>query len=102
MTIKTLTLDYSYQRLVQMMLATILLLAGLYVYFVIAIVWDAADRETILSQSSELASAVSTLETQYVNLSGKVTLGSARILGFVETDNQSGFALARPNLPLSN
>jgi hypothetical protein len=84
------------------MIAFVILLVGLYVYFVTAIVWDAANREEILSQASELSSNVSTLETQYVNLSGKVTLDSARILGFVETGNQSGFALARPNLVINN
>ncbi len=102
MTINTLSIDYSYQRLVQTMFAGIILLIGLYVYFVTAIVWDAANREKVLSQANELTSDVSTLETQYVNLSGKITLNSARVLGFVETGNQSGFALARPNLTLNN
>lgn len=102
MTIKTLNLDYSYQRYVQVMIVAVILLIGLYTYFVTAIVWDAASREKVLSQAGQLSSDVSTLEAQYVNLSGKVTLDSARELGFVETDNQSGFALAHSNPTLNN
>lgn len=96
MTIKILNLDYSYQRIVRLMIAVLVLLVGLYTYFVAAIVWDAANREKVLSQAGELSSAVSTLEAQYVNLSGKVTLDSAYGLGFREISNRSGFALALP------
>lgn len=102
MTIKTLDIDYSYKRLVQTMVAAVILLVGLYIYCVLVIVCDAAEREKDLSQTDELLSTVSTLETEYVNLSGKVTLDLAYSLGFMETGNRSGFALARPNSVIGN
>lgn len=102
MTIKTLNIDYSYARLVQATLAAFLLLAGLYVYLVSTIVWDAANREKARAQASELSSKVATLESDYVNLSGEVTLELASHLGFVETSNQGAFALARPKSAFNN
>lgn len=105
MTIKalqTLDSDYSYKRLVQAMIAFLILLVGLYVYCVSVIVCDAAEREKTLSRTEELASEVSTLESEYVNLSGKVTLDLALSMGFTETSNESGFALASTHETLGN
>lgn len=93
-TLQTLDSDQSYKRLVQAMFAGLLLLVGLYIYGVMAIVIDAAAREKTLAATEELASQVSTLESQYVTLSGKVTLDLALAQGFMSTGNQSGFALA--------
>lgn len=97
MTIKalqSLDSDYSYKRLVQAMIAVLILLVGIYIYCVSVIVCDAAEREKTLSKTEELSSQVSTLESEYVNLSGKVTLDLALAKGFTETGNESGFALA--------
>lgn len=94
MTIKTLNIDYSYQRLIHLTIAALILLFGLYIYFIAGIIWDAASREKTLTQANELTSKVSTLETEYVSLSGKVTLELASALGFTESGDRSGFALA--------
>ncbi|HEY4498556.1 MAG TPA: hypothetical protein VJH94_00660 [Candidatus Paceibacterota bacterium] len=55
-----------------------------YSYFVGKSILQAFHKTALTSESSELASRLNTLESEYLTLQNQMTLSRARTLGFVE------------------
>lgn len=86
---------YAYERVVwAVLLVTLGLLAGLYVYFVQSTVFNIAAREDGQEQIGSLESEIATLETEYIALSSKLTLARALELGFEEITADRGAFVA--------
>lgn len=65
-----------------------LVLAGGYVYFVNQTVWNIVSRQNAAKEISTVSSNVAELEASYMNVSGKLTLDHAYLLGFHEVKNE--------------
>jgi hypothetical protein len=94
MTLTAIQTTYPYQRLVRTLFYFLILLAGMYIYFVNSIVLDVAGRQRAAAKISDQISAVALLESRYVALSSTVTLERARALGFSDVSNHTSFAYA--------
>lgn len=90
------------KQLSKTLFLTLILFCGAYVYFINTMILDVAGREKALASLSDLSSETAALEAKYVELSGRVTLDLAYGLGFQETGNHTGFALAAPGLVAAN
>jgi hypothetical protein len=67
----------------------IVLMSVSYVYFVQKAVWNAVARVQIQREIADLNSKLSDTEFSYINNVGAITLSSAKLLGFAQTDSKS-------------
>ena len=103
MTVKTLTATYNHQRAFWYLTYSLIALVVLYLYFINSIVMGVVGRERLHTQLGSIQSNVTSLESQYVTLSGTITLDLAHNLGFTDADaQQASFAYAsEPGIALS-
>jgi len=94
MTVKSLTTttSYPYQKFFWILSYLLLALVVLYFYFVVAIIIGAYGRENLRAEFGALQSSVNQLESDYVILSGNVTIDLARSLGYRDAADYSSFA----------
>jgi hypothetical protein len=95
MTVKNLTTTisaYPYQKLFWLLTYALLALLVLYLYFVSTIVVGVVKMENLRSELGVLQSSVNELESNYVSLSGSVTMDLARQLGYQDAINHASFA----------
>lgn len=69
----------------------IVVLSGVYMYFVQKMVWNALAREQLQSQIVALNSKLSDTEFEYINTVGNITLKTATELGFKPVSNKVTF-----------
>jgi type II secretory pathway component PulM len=80
---KTFSIDMREQKIIAILGALVLILAGLYIYFINSGVGSITAYKAAEENIASLSSAVSALESQYLALSGeKVSLNYAYSLGF--------------------
>lgn len=72
------------KRIFHSMIYTIIFLAVCYVLLLGSMVWNIVARKNIELQATTLGTQVSSLELQYLDLSGKVDLNMAYAMGFKE------------------
>ena len=85
---KTLALSLeTRERIFMILLSFSLLSIGTYIYAVNATAHHVAERASLEGQSAELTTELATLEFQYIDLRGQVTLDTAKGLGFAEVKN---------------
>ena len=89
---KTLQVCYPHERLVRNLFYGLIVLILAYGYLVASLIFNAVDRQEMADDITGLTSTVATLESEYVALSGRVTLELAHNLGFADTANRTGFA----------
>ncbi len=93
---KTVQIRYPYERVVRGLGYFLILLGALYIYLISSLVFDAVAREELSERTEALTGTVASLESEYVALSGRVTLELAHTLGFEDTANHTGFAYEQP------
>ena len=89
------------QQIFAVLFAGILIVSGLYIYFISISVVNVVQREEVGQQMAGLYSRVSELEAEYIKLSYGITREEALSLGFIEPKNLSyasrkAFALQLP------
>ncbi len=82
MTASNLNILYTRQRLFWRCLAVAVLLLASYLYLVNSAVFNLVARERLLGNLNEMRSNVVALESEYLALSGQVTMELARERGF--------------------
>jgi hypothetical protein len=78
---------YTGRKLFWMFSSTLFASLLLYGYFLNQAIVHVVERETILEESSMLASRIGELEFQYIALENAISLAHARMLGFVDVDD---------------
>lgn len=65
----------------------LVVLCGMYMYFINATVLNVVARERYENQIAEMTSKVSDLEFKNITLKNSITMDKASTLGFIETSN---------------
>ncbi|MFT5179834.1 MAG: hypothetical protein ACI9GH_000218 [Candidatus Paceibacteria bacterium] len=82
----TKTLPFSYTRIFWGLIISIVLSMFLYIYFVNAAIFNAAERQHVQESIIEIKSSISALELQFIDKTRNITMEYANSMGFTEIE----------------
>jgi hypothetical protein len=102
MTAKTIAATYSHKKLFWYLTYTLIALVLVYIYCINVIVMGVVQRENLRTKFGALKTSVTNLESQYVAVSGTITLDLAHNLGYKDAADKASFAYSsNPGVTLS-
>lgn len=88
MTTKTLELNNIEQKIFWMLSSFVAVVLAFYLYSVLSLTLAVIDRNSMRTAAHQLATEVSSLETEYLSQTNSITLAYAQTLGFSEVNQK--------------